>query len=115
MKADWKQYRFLVSRASRVVLLAVLVLLIIVLALELSGYVFCNTVAICDTFPTMTVEQRTYMLTKQYEYAQFDIQAGRYREAQERLQYVLQFSPAYPGAAEKLREVNAILVQTPAP
>lgn len=55
--------------------------------------------------------------TTQYQYALVDFQAGRLSAARQRLEYVIQLDPAFPGAQEKLTEVmlqQAILL-TPTP
>ncbi|MCZ2127028.1 MAG: hypothetical protein LC099_04550 [Anaerolineales bacterium] len=55
-------------------------------------------------------------LSEQYSLALVDIQFGRYENAQQRLEYVLQHDPNFPGAKEKLAEVFAAnAMPTPAP
>jgi tetratricopeptide (TPR) repeat protein len=44
-------------------------------------------------------------LTEQFQYAEQDIQAGRYEVARQRLQWILSQDPSFPGAQEKLTEV----------
>ena len=44
-----------------------------------------------------------------------DIDAGRYLYAKQRLEYILAIDPEYPGAAERLYEINKILSVTQIP
>ncbi|GEM_PF-2324947 len=48
-------------------------------------------------------------LKEQFDLAVADIQAQRYQVAQQRLEYIVQHDPAYPGAAQKLVEVKMAL------
>ncbi len=48
---------------------------------------------------------RTKQLTEQYQYALVDEQFGRYDSAQERLQYIIQHDPSFPGAQAELAKV----------
>ncbi len=49
-----------------------------------------------------TINQK---LTEQFQYALVDIQFGRYEAAKQRLDFIIQNNPSYPGAQEKLTEV----------
>jgi len=44
-------------------------------------------------------------LTEQYAFALLDIDAGRYAMAQQRLEFIIQNNPSFPGASQKLAEV----------
>jgi len=59
-------------------------------------------------------ESLTQQLTDQYSFALVDIQFGRYDAALQRLQFIIDKDPNYPGAAEKLTEVT-ILSNVPTP
>lgn len=57
-------------------------------------------------------------LSEQYSFALVDIQFGRYENARQRLEYIIQKDPNFPGAQEKLTEVlvlSSIPTPTPAP
>ncbi len=57
-------------------------------------------------------------VTDQYALALVDIQAGNYGAAQQRLEYIIQNYPSFPGAADKLAEVMvlaSIPTSTPLP
>src|SRR6185436_8347953 len=59
-------------------------------------------------------------LTEQFQFVDQDIQAGRYKIAQQRLEYILSKDPAFPGAQEKLTEVLVQIslqegIQSPTP
>lgn len=47
-------------------------------------------------------------VTEQYALALLDIEAGRYGAAQQRLEYIIQYSPGFPGASQKLAEVMVL-------
>jgi len=51
----------------------------------------------------------------QYEYALEDIQAGRYDRARQRLEYIIQLDPSYPGGTDKLAEVMLLINATATP
>ncbi len=48
---------------------------------------------------------RTKQLTEQYQYALVDEQFGHFESAQERLQYIIQQDPSFPGAQAELAKV----------
>jgi tetratricopeptide (TPR) repeat protein len=55
-------------------------------------------------------------LSEQYSYALVDIEFGRYENARQRLEYIIEKDPSYPGAREKLTEVLVLSsVPTPEP
>ncbi len=47
-------------------------------------------------------------ITEQYALALLDIEAGRYGAAQQRLEYIIQNNPGFPGASQKLAEVMVL-------
>lgn len=47
-------------------------------------------------------------VAEQYALALLDIEAGRYSAAQQRLEYIIQQSPGFPGASQKLAEVMVL-------
>ena len=100
-------------------LILILVGVILIMAtytLVASNYVYCHTLAICDPIrSTPKPEIVATQVAAQYVYAIKDIQAGRYEHAQQRLEYIIAWNPEYPGAAEKLLEVERILNITPTP
>jgi len=48
-------------------------------------------------------------LSEQFEYALVDLQFGRYEAAKQRLEFIIQNKPNYPGAQQKLTEVLVAL------
>ena len=98
------------------ILLAVFIgIIVLVLLLRIGGFVYCHTVAICDSRPTMSPEIIATQVSSQYKLAIQDINAGRYEIAKQRLEYILYNSPNYSGAKEKLYEVEKMLRLTPTP
>lgn len=63
--------------------------------------------------------QITEVVDEQYSLALFDIEAGRYEIARQRLEYVAELYPGYPGLTETLADVlitlNATATPTPKP
>lgn len=53
-------------------------------------------------------------LSEQFSFALVDIQFGRYENARQRLEYIIQKDPSFPGAQEKLTEV-LVLSSIPTP
>ncbi|HEU0295203.1 MAG TPA: hypothetical protein VFR47_20860 [Anaerolineales bacterium] len=65
-------------------------------------------------------DTRSQQLTEQFQFVNEDIQAGRYKIAQQRLEYILLKDPSFPGAQEKLTEVLVQIslsegIQSPTP
>jgi tetratricopeptide (TPR) repeat protein len=56
----------------------------------------------------------TQQLSEQFSFALVDIQFGRYENARQRLEYIIQKDPNFPGAQEKLTEV-LVLSNVPTP
>ena len=79
------------------------------------NFVYCHTIAICEVRPTMSPEMVATQLPIQYEYVIEDINAGRYENARQRLEYIIYHNPEYPGAKAKLAEVEKLLNLTPLP
>src|SRR5574342_769196 len=77
------------------------VILILVLALTVSaGYQ--SGISVRKQNQSDTLAQQ---LTEQFQFVDEDIQAGRYKIAQQRLEFILLKDPTFPGAQEKLTEV----------
>lgn len=60
----------------------------------------------------------TKQLTEQYQYALVDEQFGRYDSARQRLEYIIQHNPGFPGAQNELANVlvkSSIPTPTPTP
>lgn len=64
---------------------------------------------------TWEVEQARLSLQEQHDLAVQDMEAGRYDLAYQRLEYILKQDPNFPGAAEKLAAVIAVLYATATP
>jgi len=56
----------------------------------------------------------TTQLSEQFSFALVDIEFGRYENARQRLEYIIQRDPNFPGASEKLTEV-LVLSNIPTP
>ncbi|GAB1472304.1 hypothetical protein MASR2M66_31820 [Chloroflexota bacterium] len=56
----------------------------------------------------------TTQLAEQFSFALVDIEFGRYENARQRLEYIIQHDPSFPGAQEKLTEV-LVLSNIPTP
>jgi tetratricopeptide (TPR) repeat protein len=56
----------------------------------------------------------TQQLTEQFQFANDDLQAGRYEIAKQRLEFIITNDPTFPGAQEKLTEV-LVLMNAPTP
>lgn len=56
----------------------------------------------------------TQQLTEQFQFADDDIQAGRYEIAKQRLEFIITNNPSFPGVQEKLTEV-LVLMNAPVP
>ncbi len=54
-------------------------------------------------------ESMQQLMTAQYQYALVDIQFGRYGAAKQRLEYIVDNDPSYPGAAQKLTEILVLM------
>jgi tetratricopeptide (TPR) repeat protein len=63
-----------------------------------------------DTQASVLAQQ----LGEQFQYALVDIQFGRYANARQRLQFIIENDPTFPGAQEKLTEV-LVLINVPTP
>lgn len=61
------------------------------------------------------VDQARLSLQEQHDLAVQDVEAGRYDLAYQRLEYILKQDPNFPGAAEKLAGVIAVLYATATP
>ena len=102
------------SRFMKFLLFSFAIAVLTFFILKTSDYIYCHTVAICDDFyapPEIAATQ----VSQQYEAALQDIAAQRYESAQQRLEYIIFRDPEFPGAAEKLIEVEKLLHITPTP
>jgi tetratricopeptide (TPR) repeat protein len=75
------------------------VIVILVLAL-LAGY--GSGIGVRRDTETSVISQQ---LGQQYQYALVDIEFGRYANAKQRLEFIIQHNPTFPGAQEKLTQV----------
>jgi tetratricopeptide (TPR) repeat protein len=102
-----------VKRPSRVGLLLGLLVLIVALGLGgMAGYGQGVNERI-NAQGTLVGSQ----LGEQFSLVQQDLDAGRYSVARQRLEYIIQQDPSFPGAADKLAEVmvNQAITPTPVP
>jgi hypothetical protein len=103
------------TNSLKIFLSSIVLLLLAVLLIALSKFVYCHTVTICDSRPTMSPEMKANQIEIQYEYAIQDINAKRYNIAKQRFEYIIYLDPEYLDAQEKLSEVETILNLTPTP
>jgi hypothetical protein len=103
------------SKPAKIILILFSSLVVLVFVAVAWNFVYCDTVAICDSRPTMSPEMVATQMPIQYEYAIQDINAGRFEIAKQRLEYIIYHTPEYPGAREKLAEVEKMLKLTPVP
>lgn len=61
------------------------------------------------------VQQETQALAEQYQLGVQDLEAGNYEVARQRLEWVLNQDPDFPGAADRLVEIYAVLFATATP
>jgi hypothetical protein len=100
-----------VKKPSRIGLLIGLIILVIALGLGgLAGY-YRGVNERVNAQGTLVSKQ----LGEQFAMVQPDIDAGRYKIAQQRLEYILKQDASFPGAADKLAEVLVAQSITPTP
>jgi tetratricopeptide (TPR) repeat protein len=88
-------------------------ILIFIVVIALGGFASYRS-AIGDRISAQST-QVSQQLKEQFDLAVQDIEAGRYEAAQQRLEFILQRNPNYPGATEKLTQVILISSITPIP
>jgi len=88
------------SGRGRSILFTSLILLVILMVTVLFGYQ--QGISIRKQNQTTVVTQQ---LTEQFQFANDDIQAGRYEIAKQRLEFIITNDPSFPGVQEKLTEV----------
>jgi hypothetical protein len=101
-------------------LLGIFLLIILTMAISAAGgYLVGNKQG--EQSRTDAIQQVT---DEQFQLALDDIEAGRYENARQRLEYVSRLDPSYPGVAEKLAEIflilnpptaTAVVLNTPTP
>jgi hypothetical protein len=89
-------------------------LFLIVAALYLGDYIYCNTIAYCDPIPVnQSPEAIATVTTDQYQAALQDIDSGNYDMASKRLEYIISLDPEIFSAWEKLNEIQLLITPTP--
>src|SRR5215510_5300031 len=84
----------------RAFFLNALILLVVIFVTIFAGYQ--SGISVRKQNETSVLAQQ---MTEQFQYAQEDIQAGRYENAQQRLQFIIANDPTFPGVQEKLTQV----------
>ena len=97
------------KRRGRAFVFYALILLVISGFTVVTGYL--SGIVIRKQNQSTVVSQQ---LIEQFQFANEDIQAGRYEIAQQRLEFIISNNPSYPGAQEKLTEV-LVLRNAPKP
>ena len=72
---------------------------------------YSSALAVRRSAKSQIIDQQ---LSEQYQYALVDIQFGRYDAAKQRLEFIIQNEPSYPGAQETLTQV-LVLSHMPTP
>src|SRR5215510_219716 len=80
-------------------------IVIIILALALFGGYQSGIATLKQNYSAAVAQQ----MTEQFQYANEDIQAGRYENAKERLEFIIANDPSYPGVQEKLTQVLVLM------
>jgi len=117
IKSDSTQPNIPVARKhrGRTFLISAVILLIVMALTVLAGY--ASGISARKQNESDTLSQQ---LTEQFQFVDEDIQAGRYKIAQQRLEYILLKDPSFPGAQEKLTDVLVQIslregIQSPTP
>jgi len=97
------------QRRGRTFIFSLLILFVIAALTILAGYQSGISVR-KQNLSAAIAEQ----LTEQFQFADEDIQAGRYQIAQQRLEFIISKDPSFPGAQEKLTQV-LVLMNVPTP
>ncbi len=99
------------SRRGRTFLFNALGLIVVLVLAILAGY--SSGISVRKTTESSA---RSQELGEQFQYALVDIQFQRYANARQRLEYIIDKDPTFPGAQEKLTEVLVLSnVPTPSP
>ncbi len=91
------------------------ILSILALALVAAGSAYLGYLEAIDERTSFEATQIAGEAKTQYDLGLEDIQAGRYELARQRFQYVIQLDPGYPGAIDRLAEVELELRTTATP
>jgi tetratricopeptide (TPR) repeat protein len=100
VKKSWRGRTFLFTALGLIVILFLAIL---------AGY--GSGISVRRNNETSVLSQQ---LGEQFQYALVDIEFGRYANAQQRLEYIIDKNPSFPGAQEKLTEV-LVLRNAPTP
>jgi uncharacterized protein YxeA len=103
----------IVKKVFRIILILLIFVTAVLVAFLAFDYIRCHTYMRCESRPTLAEQKE--QLGMQWQYVQIDISAGRYDVAKQRLEYILANNPNYPGATEKLAEVEKFITITPTP
>ena len=97
------------KRRGRAFLFNALILIVLLAVTILAGYQ--SGISVRKQNQSTVVSQQ---LTEQFQFANEDIQAGRYEIAKQRLEFILANDSTFPGLQEKLTEV-LVLINAPIP
>lgn len=97
----------------RRVILAVSLAILLITALTTGAFAGYRSAK--HTQAQVAQSQSQKSLQEQYLLGAQDMQAGRYEVARQRFEYILSLDPTYPGAADRLAEVMAVLFATATP
>ena len=97
------------KRRRRMFLFNALIVLVILAIMVLVGYQ--QGISIRKQNQSTVVTQQ---LTEQFKFADDDMQAGRYENAKQRLEFILSNDPSFPGVQDKLTQV-LVLMNAPVP
>ena len=102
MKSESTQPNIRVARKhrGRTFLISAVILVFVLVLTVLAGYQ--SGISVRKQNQTDILEQQ---LAEQFQFVDEDIQAGRYKIAQQRLEFILLKDPSFPGAQQKLTDV----------
>src|SRR5215813_2425972 len=80
-------------------------IVIIILALALFGGYQSGIATRKQNYSAAVAKQ----MTEQFQYADEDIQAGRYENAKQRLEFIIANDPSFPGVQDKLTQVLVLM------
>lgn len=94
------------SRKNRIFQIIIILFVFLFFLYSLDDYIACHSTKYCDLFRPVSTDIWKATLIVKYDKALQDIHAHRFADAEERLEYIVYNDPGYPGAAEKLKELQ---------
>jgi len=103
------------KKRGRAFLINTLILIVVLAVASLAGYQ--SGIGVRKDYESSVL---AVQLTEQFQFAEEDLQAGRYEIAKQRLEFIIAKDPSFPGAQEKLTEALVQInlqqgIQSPTP